>query len=263
MYDDEKVKDSLDFIKGIEIYRQAERNQTKSLSEIIKECGQDSSEYMKDRSVFSASTQIEEQEFVQKKRKKRPTSDTMGLYLLRNVFLVIICLFIGYGVASVLTTFVAHETKVEGESMEPTLSSGDSVIIQKISYILSDPKRYDVVVFPVESIAEGQKEQTYYVKRIIGLPGEKVQILDGKVYINDQLLESDTYCLSDILEAGIASNPVELGKDEYFVLGDNRNMSTDSRTDYVGMVHRSSIIGRVDFCIWPLNHFGSLPGNGD
>lgn len=262
MYDDEKVKDSLEFIKGIEIYRQAEQNQTKSLSEIIKECEQESSEYLSGRSDFSVATQIEE-EHVHKKRKKRPTSDTMGLYLLRNVFLVIICLFIGYGVASVLTTFVAHETKVEGESMEPTLSNGDSVIIQKISYHLSDPKRYDVVVFPVENIAEGQKEQTYYVKRIIGLPGESVQILDGKVYINDQLLESDTYCLSDILEAGIASGAVELGEDEYFVLGDNRNMSTDSRTDYVGLVHRSSIIGRVDFCIWPLNHFGPLPGNGE
>lgn len=263
MYDDEKVKDSLEFIKGIEIYRQAELNKKKSLAEIIKECEQSSSDYSTERSEYSMVTQPDEERRKQKKRKKRPTSDTMGLYLLRNVFLVVICLIIGYGVASVLTTFVAHETKVEGESMEPTLSSGDSVIIQKISYYLSDPKRYDVVVFPVESIAEGQKEQTYYVKRIIGLPGEKVQIVDGKVYINDQLLESDTYCLSDILEAGIASSPVELGEDEYFVLGDNRNMSTDSRTDYVGMVHRSSIIGRVDFCIWPLNHFGSLPGNGD
>jgi signal peptidase I len=118
-----------------------------------------------------------------------------------------------------------------------------------------------VVVFPVQSTdALGEKVDTYYVKRVIGLPGETVQIIDGKVYINDQPLTDDKYCLSEILDSGSAEQPITLKEDEYFVLGDNRNMSTDSRSEYVGLVKRQDIIGEVFMRIWPFSHFGLIAG---
>ena len=83
--------------------------------------------------------------------------------------------------------------------------------------------------------------------------------MDGKVYINDKLLEDDKYCLSEILDGGNAAIPITLKEDEYFVLGDNRNMSTDSRSDFVGMVHRKDIVGKVFMRIWPFSHFGLVP----
>ena len=142
--------------------------------------------------------------------------------------------------------------------MEPTLSDGDSVIIQKLSYYFRDPARFDVIVFPVSYGQMEEDEDTFYIKRVIGLPGETVQILDGTVYINGEPLQDDKYALSDILDPGAASDPMVLADDEYFVMGDNRNMSTDSRSSYVGLVNRSDIIGEAWMCIWPLNHFGTL-----
>lgn len=191
----------------------------------------------------------------------RPTSESTGLRLVNNILVLGVCVLLAYFIASAVTHYVAHQTWVEGDSMEPTLSNGDSIIIQKVSYYLSSPKRYDVVVFPITGMdSSGKNVDTYYVKRVIGLPGETVQIKDGKVYINDALLEDDKYCLSEILDGGNAAIPITLKEDEYFVLGDNRNMSTDSRSDFVGLVHREDIIGEVFMRIWPFSHFGLIPG---
>ena len=167
------------------------------------------------------------------------------------------CIGIAYFLASFVTTYVAHQTTVEGESMEPTLTDGDSVIIQRLSYYFVDPKRYDVVVFPV-SYDDGTAKKTYYIKRVIGLPGETVQIIDGSVYINNEKLDDDVYGAAAINEAGIAENPLVLGENQYFVMGDNRNMSTDSRNSYVGLVNKNDIIGEAWLCTWPLNHFGGV-----
>lgn len=154
----------------------------------------------------------------------------------------------------VLATYMLGKTTVVGHSMEPTLENADSLLIDKVSYCFKEPERYDVVVF-VPNIANVSK---YYVKRIVGLPGETVQIIDGLVYINGELLEDDviySFDLKDedgnemepekIYNAGLASEPVTLGYDEYFVLGDNRNNSEDSRFANVGNVKYSSIIGRI------------------
>ena len=152
----------------------------------------------------------------------------------------------------VIITFVGQRTRVDGRSMENTLHNGDNLIVEKLSYRFSDPKRFDIIVFP----PTGKKE--YYIKRIIGLPGETVQIdEDGNIYINGELLE-ENYGKETIQNPGRAAQPITLGDDEYFVMGDNRNNSKDSRSEEVGNVKRSQIIGRAWLRIGPLNQFGLL-----
>ena len=152
-----------------------------------------------------------------------------------------------------LITFVGQRTSVSGSSMEPTLSNNDQLILDKISYRFSEPKRFDIIVFPFQ-----YKENTYYVKRVIGLPGETVQIdLEGNIYINGEILEED-YGKEKINFPGLAVEPITLGDDEYFVMGDNRNNSSDSRDPSVGNIRRSNSIGKAWVRIWPLNKFGVL-----
>jgi signal peptidase I len=139
-----------------------------------------------------------------------------------------------------------------GHSMENTLFDGDNLIVDKISYRFTDPKRFDIIVFPYH-----YKEDTYYIKRIIGLPGETVQIRDGEIYIDGAILEED-YGKETMLTSGRAADQIQLGEDEYFVLGDNRNHSEDSRFDDVGNIERSEIIGRAFIRIWPFERFGLL-----
>ena len=155
--------------------------------------------------------------------------------------------------AFLLLNYVAQRTLVDGTSMNPTLQDQDSVLMEKLSYRFGKPERYDIVVFRYL-----QKEETYYIKRIIGLPGETVQIIDGYVYINGERLESDIYGNDVMLSPGRASEPITLGKYEYFVLGDNRNGSSDSRSDSVGNVAMSQIVGKAFVRIWPLTEFEFL-----
>lgn len=152
-----------------------------------------------------------------------------------------------------LITFVGQRTSVSGSSMEPTLHHNDQLILDKISYRFSEPERFDIIVFPFQ-----YAEKTYYVKRIIGLPGETVQIdSTGNIYINGEILE-ENYGKETILYPGLASEPITLGEDEYFVLGDNRNNSSDSRDPSVGNIRRSSIMGKAWVRIWPFEQFGIL-----
>lgn len=147
--------------------------------------------------------------------------------------------------------FVGQRTQVQGHSMEPTLSTEDNLIVDKISYRFREPERYDIIVFPYL-----REDETFYIKRIIGLPGETVQIdEEGNIYVDDELLQ-ESYGKEVMLHPGRAIEPVELGKNEYFVLGDNRNNSTDSREPLVGNIKREDIIGRAWLRIWPLNKLG-------
>lgn len=151
--------------------------------------------------------------------------------------------------------FVGQRTEVEGASMEATLYDGDNLIVDKISYRFNDPQRFDIIVFPFQ-----YQENTYYIKRIIGLPGETVQIDErGDIYIDGELLE-ESYG-REVIHAdnlGVAAEPIQLGEDEYFVMGDNRNNSTDSRAEIVGNIHRSDIVGRAWLRLWPFSRFGVL-----
>lgn len=155
----------------------------------------------------------------------------------------------------VIITFVGQRTVVDGRSMNPTLNDGDNLIVEKLSYRFSDPKRFDVIVFPPQGAPN-----EHYIKRIIGLPGETVRIdEEGTIYINGEVLEEDAeYGFETIQDPGRAIEEITLAEDEYFVLGDNRNNSTDSRTEKVGNVKRSTITGRAWLRIWPLSDFGVL-----
>ena len=157
------------------------------------------------------------------------------------------------GLTWLIITFVGQRTRVSGHSMEATLHDGDNLIVDKLSYHFREPKRFEIIVFPYR-----HKENTYYIKRNIGLPGETVQVKDGYVYINGEKLD-ENYGLEVMEDAGIAAEPIELGEDEYFVLGDNRNHSSDSRDPSVGILHRDELIGRAWVRIWPLDSIGVIP----
>lgn len=152
----------------------------------------------------------------------------------------------------VIVTFVGQRTKVDGHSMEPTLSDGDNLIVDKLSYRFRDPERYDIIVFPYQ-----HAENTYYIKRIIGLPGETVQVIDGYMYINGKKMD-EHYGAEVMEDPGIAAEPIKLGDDEYFVLGDNRNHSSDSRVPSVGVLTRDMLIGRAWVRIYPFNKIGVI-----
>lgn len=152
----------------------------------------------------------------------------------------------------IIIKFVGQRTEVIGDSMNPTLYDGDNLIMDKISYRVHEPERFDIVVFPPRNDPSGKN----YIKRIIGLPGETVRIdKEGNIYINDEILK-ETYGAEVIKEPGLAAKDVYLGYEEYFVLGDNRNNSVDSRWSTVGKVNKSEIIGKAWVRIWPLNEIG-------
>lgn len=150
--------------------------------------------------------------------------------------------FVAIFLAVALTWFVGMRTSVIGDSMEPALSSGQEILINRFQYKLSSPKRGDVVVF----LPNGNQNTHYYVKRIIALPGETIQIINGKVYINGELSEDDER-FDKIIDPGIAGNEITLEGNEYFVLGDNRNSSEDSRSGNIGPIDKSNIIGKAWF----------------
>lgn len=172
--------------------------------------------------------------------------------LLREILGFLIYVAVVVSVTFLIITFVGQRTYVSGSSMENTLSHGDNLIVDKLTYRFKDPQRFDIIVFPFR-----YEEKTYYIKRIIGLPGETVQIVDGDIYIDGEILY-ESYGREVMKSAGLAADPITLGEDEYFVLGDNRNDSSDSRDPNVGLIHRDDIIGRAWLRIWPLDEFGVL-----
>ena len=172
--------------------------------------------------------------------------------VLREIISFLIYAAIIFGCTFLIITFVGQRTKVSGNSMYDTLEDGDNLILEKLSYRFHDPERIDVVVFRF-----AHAKNVYYIKRITGLPGETVQIVGSDIFINGQILEED-YGLEPIQYANRASEPITLGEDEYFVLGDNRNDSSDSRDPAVGNVKRSQIVGKAWLRIWPLNKIGFI-----
>lgn len=172
---------------------------------------------------------------------------------LKEILSTSLYLLVVLALTFLIVTYVGQRTKVIGSSMEPMLEDGDNLIVDKISYRFEEPRRFDIIVFPFR-----YEEKTYYIKRIIGLPGETVYIDEsGAVYINGEVLK-ESYGKETIIDPGRAFEPVVLGEDEYFVMGDNRNNSSDSRDPSVGNIHRKDIIGRAFIRIWPSSKFGIL-----
>lgn len=152
----------------------------------------------------------------------------------------------------ILVKYVCQRTEVIGDSMNNTLMDGDNLMVDKISYRFKEPERFDIIVFPYQ-----YAKRTYYIKRIIGLPGETVRIDEnGTIYINEEVLD-ENYGKDKKTFPGIAEEGITLGEDEYFVMGDNRNNSKDSRDPSVGTIKRRKIMGKAWLQIWPLNkiHF--------
>lgn len=182
----------------------------------------------------------------EKKRKEKKQEKS----LLRDILSLLLYAAVVFGITFLVITFVGQRTRVSGNSMYDTLENGDNLILEKLSYRFHEPERFDIVVFRFE-----HKKNTFYIKRVIGLPGETVQIIGSDIYINGELLEED-YGLEPIQDAKRAAEPITLGDDEYFVLGDNRNDSSDSRDPAVANVKRSQIVGKAWLRIWPLNKIG-------
>lgn len=180
-----------------------------------------------------------------KPKSKRKKVQELVVFII-EIILVIIA-------AYCIIAFGVEKTTMIGESMEPTLTDQNKIIINKMSYRFSSPKRFDVVVFKPQG-----KEHSYYsIKRVIGLPGETVQILNGQVYINDELLD-EKFEVSNIVNEGLAAEPVILEEDEYFVLGDNRNNSEDSRFANVGNITKKEIAGKAWLRLKPFNFVNLL-----
>jgi len=145
--------------------------------------------------------------------------------------------------AILIHTFLFAVVVVSGPSMEPTLHNNERLILNKIVYDFSEPQRGDIIVFHAN-------KQDDYIKRVIGLPNEKVEFKDNKLYINDQLIEED-YLINTRTDD---VSPVVVPEGTIYVLGDNRLNSTDSRI--LGPISLDQVVGRVKLQLWPLNELG-------
>ncbi len=176
-------------------------------------------------------------------KKKR-----INTHILREIFGMMFGTFAAVFLAVVLVYSAGVKTNIIGVSMEPSLYNGQKILINRFIYKLIAPKKDDVIVF----LPGGNQNAYYYVKRVVAVPGQKVQIIDGMLYVDGIPEENEIY--DKMEDAGIAENEIVLGADEYFVLGDNRNSSEDSRSGNIGPVGRETIYGKAWF---------HLSGGGD
>ena len=182
------------------------------------------------------------------KEKKQIDYDlirTVGIWAFK---IILVCLL-----ALVIVFYFGRQVKNSGDSMRPAVLDGDIVLVNRMIYDASKPKRGDIIVFK----PNGNENARSYIKRIIGLPGETVQIKDGEIYIDSEKLE-EKYETTAIEDAGTASEEITLDGDEYFVLGDNRRNSEDSRMADIGNVKRSEIEGKAWFVLSTKGNFGFI-----
>ena len=179
----------------------------------------------------------------EKRRAKHPIIKNILLW----TFQILVVILFAY----VLVYFFGQSRTNIGQSMDVTLSGGDTVLMDTLIYQVGSPKRGDVIAFKPNGSSTGHSS----IKRVIGLPGETIQIKDGMIYIDGEVyLEKKSYPV--ITNPGMASDGITLGNQEYFVLGDNRNNSVDSRFADVGTVKASYIEGKVWFVLSPSEHRG-------
>lgn len=215
-------------------------DKTDTISENNDNLSNQGEEYFYVEEPFDASDQLISEP------EKRTSAKSFLFDLLFYAILIFVSVYI-------IPNFVLQRTIVDGESMENTLSDGDHLYVEKVSYRLNLLKRFDIIVF----YPYGRDNEEYYVKRIIGMPGETIQIIDGTIYIEGEILE-EHYGKEPIIDPGRAAEPILLKDDEYFVMGDNRNISKDSRYTVVGNVEKKNIGGKAFFRISPLKEFGPI-----
>jgi signal peptidase I len=182
--------------------------------------------------------------------KETPTSSKSWRNWQENFTLIAIALVL----ALLIRTFIAEPRYIPSESMFPTLYEGDRLVVEKVSYRLHSATSGDIVVFqpPAELQKRGYPKDQAFIKRIIGTPGETVSVANGKVYLNGQPLAED-YIAEPPNQP---FPPVKVPKDQFFVMGDNRNNSNDSR--YWGFLPQENIIGRAVFRFWPPERVGMI-----
>ncbi len=169
-----------------------------------------------------------------KRRKK------ISAALVREIFSWIFGICVAVFIAAVMNYFWGMTTNVVGISMEPALYSGQQIFIDRLTYLFSQPKRGDVVIF----LPNGNENTHYYVKRVVAVPGDRVLIEDGLLYVNG---EASVWVTDKILDAGIAANELSLESGEFFCLGDEVNNSEDSRSPNIGPVKEEDMVGKVWF----------------
>lgn len=168
---------------------------------------------------------------------------SVGQWLL-SIFIVVI---FGYSIV----TFGVQSVTMVGQSMDPALSNQDVLLLNKRAYTFSEPKRYDIIAFKLKEDSEGY----FNIKRIVGLPGETIQIKNGKIFVDGDAL-TDLPFEDLIMTEGVAMDSVVLKENEYFVIGDNCNNSEDSRYVNIGNIHKKEISGKVFFRISPKDSIG-------
>ncbi len=183
-----------------------------------------------------------------RRRKKK-----VNLSALQGVMLLIGEVILAFLIGCMVVWFFGYTLSNVGESMEPTLKSGDRVLINRLVYQVKSPSYGDLIVFK----PNGNPNAHYYIKRVVGKPGDTVTIQSGRVFVNGELL-NETVQTESMQDAGLAEDGVKLGEDEYFVLGDNRNNSEDSRSANIGNIKKEDILGKAWFVVTPGNRFGRL-----
>lgn len=175
------------------------------------------------------------------------------LFVVHAIVVVTIAWFLAFGFGYSVVNY--------GQSMEPTMAPDETVILNRVSYHFTDPERFDIIAFTEDDNTlmtdEELDSESVSIKRIVGLPGESVYIADGHIYINGLKLQ-ENLSFGGVSLAGIASEPIVLEENEYFVLGDNRAASEDSRFEKIGNIKRTEIIGKVWFRTRPIKQFGRI-----
>ena len=177
----------------------------------------------------------------------------VNIPIIKEVVTWIIEIAIVLGIAFVFVYYIGLRTSVVGQSMMPVLTNKQEILINRFIYLLTDPKPNDIIVF----LPNGNEKSHYYVKRVVGTPGDTVQIKEGIVFVNGEPFE-EAGEMDAILDAELAAEEIILAEDEYFVLGDNRNNSEDSRYANIGNVKKQHIIGKAWFIVSPYEDFGFL-----
>ena len=187
----------------------------------------------------------------QEKNKKAEGTETAKKSLKREIFEWIMVFVVAGAMAFVVRTFIFEPVRVDGSSMLNTLTDSEFMIATKFDYLFSDPERFDIVICNYPNTSDGM----YRVKRVIGMPGETMELRAGELYINGQHMEQNF----DMTPNETYFGPYTVPEGHYFVLGVNRNNSKDSRSVMVGPLSRDEIKGHVRAVVFPLGKMRLMP----
>ena len=188
-----------------------------------------------------------EKKLGRKQKKENQKKEKQKKTLKQEIFEWIMVFIVAAAIAFPVRTFIFEPVRVDGSSMLNTLTDSEFMIATKFDYLFGDPERFDIVICHYPNTTDGM----YRVKRVIGLPGETVELRMGKLYVNGEFVEQDF----DMTPNQTNFGPITVPADSYFVLGDNRNNSKDSRSAMVGPLERDMIKGHVRAVVFPFGNF--------